>query len=1393
MQIPSIGGNILPKAKPTGLFAIIYPIASIHLLMINIPRIANYIPNIFLNLQAHFIAHWLPYHEKPLPEYNLVSEILFFDPLIKQLSSDILFFDPLIKQLSSDIFDYLVVILNALQLLIFICSSWFFSKYQMLFYAIHITIVVFFDIVYPIVMVPSLVQAGHHIASLYSQVNTYDIILMSFLIIFIIVNFSLMFLYYKFLSCSVYIKDEPFYSYDGTFKYLTLIIPGVFGFFQKISPLISKDFQFVIILLHIILNIIMLIWCFWPPHAQIYGTVIYGANFLSIIVLDIWRIVYPTHKPIFIVISLIIYIFCFILVWIFIKIRVGRLVKSRTNKEIVLRFRISMITNSNFNESLIDFTIDNIKTDTERLQIARFCSLFPEFYARSYELITSLRKVKTFSIFEGFLQQEIFHLQMLRQSYCRVAEIDKMTSLKSSIVCLQKLTWQRIKFQNSFVRDCEIYFIRNSMCTEIWKTLISKYPNNVLVAHHYSKFLLDCKMDYENAALWENRSLQLEEGKVFQYDEGIVHLLRSYPFYADRVLGNITLTSMNDLEVNVKNQIIKRMTNEPELRTELQHALTNLKPKYIPFITLINILKVLFIISLWIFCILSISSTYVQSNDIFEMIQHFETLSTRGTIAAISYMTKFIEIEFKYEESLYYCAIDQYDPDYHIHSAYTALYYYNLVINWSCSHTISNKMKNILFETEIPNITQIDEIKNTPFVCNEMYFLTCLITVQKLYSKSVLLSGNILNDMIDMLIDEVCDYGINVANIEGTQNLTLFIITGSITFILFILIYYFLFFLYFRYLKKIQKLLKSVPKEVIDNAYAQSEINENSNETRNNFSFSEFLFLIDFIFTLLLVGGQIFYYTKTNYQINFYIDLIKELKHVIQRKTRAYQILYDATSIMLYPDQSKTLWTHMAKKLTATNEAHYYGKKSNIYKYDVGSKINQVANQKNCIGGNHNPQPPNCLNIDESMVKFRDLVTHFVNEPSHRLYSELFESLFSYFTYTFDNIITFIAEIIQDQADNSMGDIFRPALGFIFGSLFGLFFGLLLNHQMCNIFRAAILLIQKINPTDLINNREIIDFLFSNKQDKIVGSSAENIVLNSTIPTTVLNHEGIVLQLNPAFSSYFEYDELHIVGQHMSKFIHDDNGLRDFESIVYRIVDSLLISDCKIMKGDGRLIECELTLVPFYEAKGKMKYCSVIFIDKYALKMQKKQCEEINTQCNNLISFLNMNIPRKYENCVITIIKFSNFEIKKLNYFENIYNDVGSFISHYKTMNKLFIGNGVIVVTNESHDAALESVELSEKIVEYIDEKGIHCGFSIVIAKGTFESMPLKMKNRDNRLLKGTIIKMVRKLVEMHKMGHIVVSQEIYDEVANHDIEFFKEEGEIPCYSIEIRKSPLYF
>ena len=1407
MQNPGSGGenhNQLTQNAAPGFFKFLYSFISVQLITVNIPSIFHWIPFLFLLFQSHLVAYWIPFQSNISSSLNLLWGIFFLDSHIDTISTEI--------------FDYVILILNFL----FVCSYAIgfivFYKTHIIYYYYYLIMAIYADIIYPILMVPISVHAGHHINDSFQQYNSYDITVLIISLLLIILNFLIIFMYLNFVANSLYIKNSLFLCYNGNYHFLLHAIPCIFGFFQRFFLLFPNKFVLVIIILHLLANVAMLIWSFWLPQAQIWGGVLHASTFLSVIITDLVQIFLHISNSNAFFFFIPQYIICCLIIALIMKLRIKYIIKKRNSKNIVLRLQLCLITNNDFNDDLIDFSIRKARTNEQKLHIAKLCTLFPEYQPRAYELMTALRRVKNFSIFSNFLKQEILRIYTSKQAFSRISDIDYMNEQKSVIVYLQELIWKKIHYKSTFFADCENLYTKNLRAMGQWDILAQRYPNNILIALNYSQFLFNCMRDYEGAACWYNRSTQLEDGKIFQYDETIIHLLRSYPYYSNRVLGQSILSNMNELELSVKSQIIGKMTNEPELRIELQRAFSTARPKWISLMTVINIVKILSILAFWIHAIVSVSPKFEKIYSVYDLIKISSELSFCMEISSISYMANPMNIKYPNINAQNLSIINTSNPNQYRQYAILSIFYFEYLINWTSLHETNLEIDNILFHDSINaynhsyiNQYQIDYWRAFPFIANEIYYITNMVIFNSSFPDHIIFSGNFLADILNELITSFSNYGVKSAEREHEVNFLIFICCIITAIFIFLILNYAVLILFMKYISQIKHLMIEIPKEVIEQAFHDkidpSYIENGEQTNRINFnqnydvistnsishkSTALFLGIIDILFSIVLIGGIFFYYIKAESRININNSLMCQLYYVYQREILCFQLVNDACLALSYNETESTL-LHMNMLIERLDEVNIKCKTGEIFSYEqYANVINQEQYKNQCHGNTNDTESPNCLSIDDAFILFIDNGKKFIRlNGSFDIFSQMFILFSSYFVHSLQNINSIVYDFSQQEKEIVFSEFFRAGIAFIFCAIFGFLFGLYFTHHLSSVFRSILILIQRLRPTDLVENLEILNFLFGNQHSKKTQSIASCIVMNSSIPLIYVNHHGIVEMINSSFSSDFEYDTVHIIGQNISRFICE-RSMANFESIQYRFVESLTTKGCYLIKGNGQFIKCNITMIPFYESKTRMKSCSIAFIEKQTFNSKKKQCEDLKTYCTMLENFLSTFKESKIELCSMVCIKLSNFEMKKLSSFQPIFQYIESLIEFFPDMKKILIGNGVIAALSFGEEASLKCAELSEKVVYYMGENEIHCGFSITIARGEFDRFQILSNVRELNVMKGPLIDDMRKLIELHKMGQIVISQKVYDDLISQSLVFHKEDGSFPCYTIETQNHSLF-
>ena len=454
----------------------------------------------------------------------------------------------------------------------------------------------------PLITIPLF---GHFGVGIVQSFNNHSsdkeyIILLIISIVALMVILPCVILSFIFSGNTVFFLASSYVVTNHRYVLIYLIGQGIFLAFSNVSSILGKELEFAEIILHIIFSILMLVGLFFmTPFLFRWVNYVVGGILIGSVIGDIVSFFVQELEYRILVIVAGTIIFSIVIKFVF-DFNANRIIhseikfesasntdepppkneESNKGKEISERFVGLMIQFTLLYQddiflsgALFNKLTSKIKATESRLQIAKYTCFFHELQPTFTAQIATLRTATDLSFSQKFLLYQLGVVETGRQPLSSVPELNELRQETQEISASIRAAWYHLHSQaskqqhkvlengkkiqtNLSFSSFEKLAYDISLVNNHWEEILNKYPKNALVAENYSRFLLECLCDFEKCAEWHYRALQLQNGKSFDYDKATIHFLRLFPKYAKKMVSQVLLASIDDLDIKTSEEML---------------------------------------------------------------------------------------------------------------------------------------------------------------------------------------------------------------------------------------------------------------------------------------------------------------------------------------------------------------------------------------------------------------------------------------------------------------------------------------------------------------------------------------------------------------------------------------------------------------------------------------------------------------------------------------------------------------------------------------------------------------------------------------------------------------------------------------------------------------------
>jgi len=481
--------------------------------------------------------------------------------------------------------------------------------------------------------------------SFYIMSNTYSIInIVSFVLTLIcwIVNCFILYIGIYISSFSPFINNVTFGAWDGSADFISIILSSFVGFMQYFAAIYPNWCHYIFFILCDIAHLYDIYQILKQPYLKPFANSFYVTTQISCFFLLLLSLCPFGSKTglisilaalgIFVILNI---VGVFVLKKLYKKICTDK--NMRTDIQCIQLLRIFLLC-----EPQEFITWDLLKEVTVArtssavlLQSARVLTFFPSESHTLGHFISLLNYRSDLKTPERFSFNQIQKVYLLRQS-------SVSHQLNSDFSAVQKQTNQMINYVRNFWLNCQDHKpklsigLLNSLhgavkrINETCLEYMSKYPNASRFTEEYSRFLIECKGDFQNGTLMHHKAELIEAGHHDTIDYAFRFFANCFPVYLKKNIldykgkivskkkgkmggsSNLSQSSSSnnamdpddDLSEAAIDDQAAKIISSPKLRLALQRAVTSVPNHTIFLLTVLHWVK--FVVFIVIFLLLGV-------------------------------------------------------------------------------------------------------------------------------------------------------------------------------------------------------------------------------------------------------------------------------------------------------------------------------------------------------------------------------------------------------------------------------------------------------------------------------------------------------------------------------------------------------------------------------------------------------------------------------------------------------------------------------------------------------------------------------------------------------------------------------------------------------------------
>ena len=1222
--------DIIPefKRKRNMLFSFITMVQNIKLES----KILRFISIFFLILQNMFVStfpHLSIYGIRNNTPYKvLITNILFFSTTTEELE---------IVQISVAVMISLLVI--SFFILIVIIIMYFQSRTTVFHFAYLLNF--FLHIINPILIIPLGFQTGILIERCYLEPSTTLIVLSIASHTALLIGIVFLYCTYVFDAYSLFFPDSYFFTYTGKFIPVITVSSSLVLLFSHIFEMFYQKMPLVAVGVFLVVSIFCFIWTFWYPFGRCNTNEIISAVLFGMIISTIFSFT-SLHDSEFDWVQYAALVgtsfFSFFILKISFQRRRAYILSSNPNNVskslFVLRIALMYCHPIFTSGELIENIARNVKNDIDRINLSRMICYFPDHQPLFVAQLAVLKKASSMPFIYEFLY---FQLRRIGYGFQSNVPSEEHKYVKDETIMISS----RLRYIWGQVQQKDIPYLFQSFdwlsdlissCQRKWEALTTMYPYNSTIADEYSRFLIACKGDFLGASEWQSKSIQIQEGKIFQYSLYTVYFLKAFPGYAKKILPKKRITYIDDIDAKTKNEALATIIDNPEIRLELQRTVNATSNTTILSFLISSIISFIFLTSIWIIIIHLSFSEYATFINNMRVLYEISMLTQQVSMTLITVMLSMAEVLNLIPTADEIMNIVKQDRV----NCTDSLVNFSLSFKQSIAIESEKGMKyfsslhnSILNEIKQGKYGQtvLDQFFNNTISVS--YYLTkneTVIAITNLQSCIISFFTSLTtiswrnddewvneNDMYNAasagaqildLIDTVSNAFLQNDYERYNQISFVFTICMIALYSFYIILYFIVPFIIYTLIKrqfsKIISSLKLFSQDIIEKALETSIIQHSNIETDTIIkvkSKSKLFIFIGFLLNLLmLILISIFCINSTQSHNDFIVhsSLVQLASTRACGSTKVLSSLLSSRLFYLIVPQVREKYnTRMQQAIRDFRILHELC--GTISYENVGSfrdEILQLRTERKCPPWNEKTihETLACMATDSLVIWYIDqaISLHSKADEEDLLRSDEF-LLFMHFElshlfYDLQKISEFLILSADNKSNHFQNFVIAIGIVSIVISTLQFIINISIYWRFKQINKLVIGFISQLSPVDITSNTDLLKVILNIYQNKSRHlSDSAWIVQHYSLPVIFIDRMSTIEAVNNAFTSAFGYDSNFIVCQPISLIIHDENTLSLIEMMKYMNNSEVINKEIQCRKEDGTYSNFLITVIPITE------------------------------------------------------------------------------------------------------------------------------------------------------------------------------------------------------------------
>ncbi|EAY14859.1 hypothetical protein TVAG_411250 [Trichomonas vaginalis G3] len=367
-----------------------------------------------------------------------------------------------------------------------------------------------------------------------------QVVLLVFLILAAISSSMLYYIDIIFRSSTAYLENTIFVQWDGTLFILTTLLTCGLIFVSRMLVFFNTWTKYALVAVTGILLLLILFFSLGLPFINCNMNGFFQGMLLQMFMNVIITLI-PFNNYVKFVLCLVPFII-FTIIFIQLDKKFRKFILTKRPMETEAReLLILMIAIQDSPEEFIqwqllrDITTAH-PTTTTFVRIAQFLSFFPSESQLLNHYVSIINKHSDLSFSQRYLFYQIKRIHILRQSSATrqsnydFAEVQKATNKMSQAISGFFLRAMENN-QELSIDALSGFYSANQKTLGICLEAMDKYPNSIRLAYEFSRYLIECRTDFQEGANWFYRAESMERGSNVAIDYAFRSMVNLFPVY----------------------------------------------------------------------------------------------------------------------------------------------------------------------------------------------------------------------------------------------------------------------------------------------------------------------------------------------------------------------------------------------------------------------------------------------------------------------------------------------------------------------------------------------------------------------------------------------------------------------------------------------------------------------------------------------------------------------------------------------------------------------------------------------------------------------------------------------------------------------------------------------